>query len=321
MNAAGPTCADLDRFWDLGGVTALTALGGGSINGAWRVEAGTGHFHLRVYRSPDRARAERELAAVAVAVAAGVPTPAPRPARAGGVLARLEAGWAALFPALDGAPVPRAALTADHAGGLGHLLAEVHTRLPRQVPFEVPGLHQRPVGEILTRLERIEAAILAWPEPGEVDAWALERTRQRLAHLRASPPADHAPTFPARFLHGDFHDGNVFFLNGTPHALIDWEHPRLAPRAWEIVRCLHLSLRLHPVLGQAFLDGYRARLPLSTPELADGAALYATLQERNVWTYESIYLEGNPGPRQFVRPPPHVPFVRDWAASGLGMGH
>lgn len=83
------------------------------------------------------------------------------------------------------------------------------------------------------------------------------------------------------------------------------------------MRCLHLSLRLAPALDVPFLAAYRARLLLPAGELADGAALYALVQERNVWTYESVYLEGNPGPRVFIRPPPYVPFGRAWAELGL----
>lgn len=74
MNAA-----ELARHWDVGGVAVPVPLDGGSVNGAWRVPSTAGHVHLRVYGSPDRARAEREHAAIAVAVAAGVPTPAPPP--------------------------------------------------------------------------------------------------------------------------------------------------------------------------------------------------------------------------------------------------
>lgn len=213
--------------------------------------------------------------------------------------------------------MPRAALTPDHAAALGTFLAELHERLPLQAPFEVPEVRPASVGRTLERLERVQAALLALPAPGEVDGWALTRTRQRLAHLQASPLPDRVPAFPARFLHGDFHDGNVFFQDSQPTALIDWEQTRLAPRAWEVVRCLHLSLKLDPLLSAALLRGYRERLSLPEEELADGAAFYALIQERNVWTYESVYLEGNPGPRVFIGPPPYVPFQWDWAASGL----
>lgn len=43
--------------------------------------------------------------------------------------------------------------------------------------------------------------------------------------------------------------------------------------------------------------------------LEDGTRFYATVQERNVWTYETVSLEGNPGPRRFIRPPPYVLFM------------
>ncbi|WP_221088217.1 phosphotransferase enzyme family protein [Deinococcus aquaedulcis] len=317
------TPGDLAAHWSLGPGVQLRALAGGSINGAYRVQTRTGPFHLRVYRDPRPERAGREHHAIEVARAAGVPTPAPVPTRQGGTLARLALGWAALFEWAPGEPVPRAALTPAHAAALGEFLARLHAQLPATVAFEVPPLAPpAPVARALERLEAVRAAILARPTPDEVDRWALVRTEQRLTHLRTGPrpdpaPADTGPALPSRFLHGDYHDGNVFFQAGQPAALIDWEQTRLAPRAWEIVRALHLSLGLQADLGRSFLAGYRTRQPLPHEELQAGADLYATLQERNVWTLESVYLHGNPGPRRFVRPPPYVPFGTAWAAAGL----
>lgn len=100
-------------------------------------------------------------------------------------------------------------------------------------------------------------------------------------------------------------------------SVIDWELCRLAPRAWEVVRVLDYSLRLHPVLSRAFLAGYRHVLPLGTAELLDGVRLYAQLQEGNVWVFESVYINDNPGPKAFIRPPPYLPFAQAWRAAGL----
>ncbi|WP_157460431.1 phosphotransferase enzyme family protein [Deinococcus arboris] len=306
--------ATLAGVWPIGTVYRVTPLGGGSINGAFQVDAGADLFHLRVYRDPRRERAERELAAVQVARAAGVPTPAPVPTQRGGVLARLGEDWAALFERAPGQPIPRADLNPQTAAALGAFLATVHDRLPPAVPLEVPLLAPpASVARTEERLNAVRAAILALPDLNTTDRWALTRLEQRLLHLRTAPLPDTVPDLPTRFLHGDYHDGNVLFSAGQPHALIDWEQTRLAPRAWELVRCLHLSLGLAPELCQAFLAAYRTRLPLSADEVQAGAALYATLQERNVWTLESVYLHGNPGPRAFIQPPPYVPFPVSWA--------
>ncbi|PTA68162.1 phosphotransferase enzyme family protein [Deinococcus arcticus] len=315
---APPTPADLAPHWPLGAGAQLQALAGGSINGAYRVQAPQGSFHLRLYRDPRPERALREHCAIEVARAAGVPTPAPLPTRQGGPLAQLPQGWAALFEVAPGQPVPRHALTPAHAAALGTFLAQLHEQLPVSVPFEVPAL-AAPAAVALTieRLDAVRAAIEARPAPDEVDRWALARTRQRLAHLHTGPRLDTVPNLPSRFVHGDYHDGNVFFREQQPVALTDWEQTRLAPRAWEVVRTLHLSLGLSATLCRPFLAGYRTRLALPGDELQAGADLYATLQERNVWTFETVYLKGNPGPRRFIRPPPYVPFEVAWARAGL----
>ncbi|WP_415785066.1 phosphotransferase enzyme family protein, partial [Deinococcus saxicola] len=225
--------------------------------------------------------------------------------------------WAALFRVAPGEPVPRGILTPENAASLGGFLAGLHLRLPEHVPFMVPEISLASIEQTVARLEQIEVVLLALPQPDEVDGWARERTRQRLKHLRTSALPDHMPVFSRRFLHGDYHDANVFFVDGQPAAIIDWEQTRLAPRAWEIVRALHLSMGLQPQLCTAFLAGYREVLSLPVAELEDGAKFYAALQERNVWTYESVYLENNPGPKVFIRPPPYVPFAQAWREAEL----
>lgn len=306
------------RQWNVGAVSAVTPLGGGSINGAYRVEAQAGCFHLRVYREAQRLTIEREHAAIAAALAAGISTPRPLPIRSGDTtIGQLGCAWAALFEWAPGAVIAREALTALDAERLGGFLADLHARLPQTVAFEVPRVDSSRGGGTRERLERIEQAILKLPHPDEADGWALERTRQRLALLRSSPQPMFLSAFPFRFLHGDFHDGNVFFEDGQPVSVIDWELCRLAPRAWEVARVLDYSLRLHPALSRAFLAGYRHVLPLDAAELLDGVRLYAQLQEGNVWVFESVYLEHNPGPKVFIRPPPYLPFAQAWRESGL----
>lgn len=144
-------------------------------------------------------------------------------------MGRSGAALAALFPVAPGAPVARGSLTPAHAAALGAFLADLHDRLPSSAPFDVPGLGVSSVGRAIERLERVRSALLALPRPDEVDGWALERTGQRLAYLGASPSPDYPPAFPSRFLHGDYHDGNVFFGGTRPTALIDWEQTRRAP--------------------------------------------------------------------------------------------
>ncbi|CAM3816790.1 phosphotransferase enzyme family protein [Deinococcus frigens] len=308
---------EVARQWDVGRVWSITPLGGGSINGAFRVKAGAGSFHLRVYRDAQRQTIEREHAAIAVALAGSVSTPRPVPLRACGTggIGQLGSAWAALFERAPGAVIAREALTEADVRHMGGFLADLHTRLPQKVNFEAPRVGSS--GRTRERLERVEQAIVNLPRPDETDGWALERTRQRLALLRTSPQAPFVSAAPFRFLHGDFHGGNVFFVDGQPASIIDWEQTRLAPRAWEVVRFLDYSLRLRPDLSRAFLAGYRQILPLGAAELLDGVHLYAHLQESNVWVFESVYTDNNPGPKVFIRPPPYVPFARAWREADL----
>ncbi len=308
---------EVTRQWDVGEIDSITPLGGGSINGAYRVEAGAGSFHLRVYRDRQRLPIDREHAAIAVALASGVATPRPVPLRDGSTIGQLDSAWATLFELTSGAVIARENLNEPEVRKLGGFLAELHARLPQTVDFNVPRVGESRGGATVDRLERIERAILNLPRPDEADGWVLERTRQRLALLRTSPQPSFVSAFPFRFLHGDFHNGNVFFAGGQPVSIIDWELCRLAPRVWEVVRFLDYSLRLCPDLSRAFLSGYRHISPLSVEELLDGVQLYAHLQQGNVWVFESVYIDNNPGPKVFIRPPPYVPFGQAWREAEL----
>ncbi|MFC6666916.1 phosphotransferase [Deinococcus radiopugnans] len=126
------------RQWNVGAVSAVTPLGGGSINGAHRVEAQAGCFHLRVYREAQRLSIEREHAVIAAALAAGSSTPRPVPLKNGGTIGQLGCAWAALFERAPGAVIAREALTALDVERLGGFLADLHARLPQTVAFEVP---------------------------------------------------------------------------------------------------------------------------------------------------------------------------------------
>jgi homoserine kinase type II len=117
-------------------------------------------------------------------------------------------------------------------------------------------------------------------------------------------------------VHGDYHDSNPFFEDGVVSSIIDWDKAEVRSPAEEVVRAMHLSLRLHPALCTAFLDGYRSASVLPDDQLDNAAAAYGHSRACDLWLYEAIYLDGDDRPRRFLAPGPFVPFVDQWEPIG-----
>jgi UMF1 family MFS transporter len=82
-------------------------------------------------------------------------------------------------------------------------------------------------------------------------------------------------------IHGDYHDGNVFFdETGNISYIFDLEKTCIAPYAYEVVRAIQYShctgYNRRESMGRTmeFLRGYKTERPMDTAELAQGAELF-----------------------------------------------
>jgi homoserine kinase type II len=94
---------------------------------------------------------------------------------------------------------------------------------------------------------------------------------------------------------------------------MDWDQAYVAPRAWEVVRTLHLVFAFDPGPCHIFLDAYQAEAPLTLVELEVAAAAYSHTRAHDLWPYEAVYLEDNDRARRFLRPGHFVPLSRPWS--------
>jgi homoserine kinase type II len=220
--------------------------------------------------------------------------------------------WAA------GNQTPRADVEPWQAAAMGRMLARIHDAFAG-VPFDegesVEVVAADPAGT-LGRISELLAVIDGWPEPGVVE----RRARRFLAGLaeahRAGRDAVAPPPLDARdvqLVHGDYHDGNVFFSGGEVSAVIDWERCRPWWPAMEVVRCLALSFDLEPARCRALVDAYGELRPATVEQLDAAAAVYGYERAHDLWLFRAIYLEGNDRARVFVSPKPYVPFADRWA--------
>lgn len=87
---------------------------------------------------------------------------------------------------------------------------------------------------------------------------------------RVGERAMQPPPVPDGPIHNDYNQFNYLFDGTLPPIILDWEGAMIAPREYEVVRCLnHLPL-VAPVHARAFVEGYLTRRPLDRAGLRWG---------------------------------------------------
>ena len=306
--------------WHLGPILEAALPTTGTVNRTVLIQTASGAYALRAYRrrAEGRARAEWEHRAIGWAAARGVPICPPLPLPNGETVTEWNASLFALFPLAAGRQAAREKLSAEEIAAAGRCLAHIHLAFA-----DFPIAQARPknltvdLAAVLAVIPRIEAAIRALPIQTEVEGAALGQLAARrdwLAENRhmAEGVPERLSALPHQVVHGDFQETNLFFEGGEVNAVIDWDQCGVAPRAWEVLRALHLMLDLAPGPCRVFLAAYRGLCPLPEAELQEAAACYSVLADQNLWVYEAAYLEGNDRVRQFLTPSEFVPFAARW---------
>jgi homoserine kinase type II len=200
---------------------------------------------------------------------------------------------------------------------MGAALGRLHLALRG---FPPAGLPRRPEPEgadrrdTLARMDRLEDVLRAALPADPVAAVALARLTGQRAYLeRLPPPGAAGPGGPAtqaaQPIHGDYQETNLFFAGGRVGAIIDWEQPRLAPPAWEVVRALDFVFDFEPGRCRRLLDAYRAERALPLADLDAAATAYDRYTAHNLWVYETLYLDGDRRVARFLQEGSAVPFV------------
>ncbi|MET7284884.1 phosphotransferase [Streptomyces sp. NPDC005573] len=182
-----------------------------------------------------------------------------------GLLAR-EASVLRLLAERDGVPAP-ALVAVDADGGHGDRPGLLMTRLPGRVRVdeEDPGTLGRRLDLLAAQLVRIHAVDPARERPRVYEAWTSpERVRtapgrlweRAVAVIRRDPPP-----YRGRFLHRDYHPGNVLFTGAGDglriSGVVDWVETSWGPADLDVAHCATALALLHgPGHGLAFRDRY-----------------------------------------------------------------
>lgn len=301
--------------WGIGAPVSISVPDEGVINQTWLIDTVDGRYALRRYARGSRSAIERVHDLMAYVADNGLPAVTPLITNEGDTLVEHDGWFYALFPHARGAQVPRNQLTVHQTRPMGEALARLHHTLsdvPRRgfPSRDAPLDTDRSVQEIDMLLDHIAAL----SEPAETDLWADTRLRSRRDWLLAHRERDFPDigSFPRQVTHGDFHESNLFFEDDAVTAILDWDRVEIAPRVFEIVRTMHISLQLDPVLCGSFLNAYRRYEPMENQDLEAIVGWYESMRAHDLWLYHTLYRDGNERVRRYVRPGSFEPFGTSW---------
>lgn len=314
--------------WRLGPVLGVTLPATGTVNRTVLVHTVSGAYAPRAYRrrAEGRARVAWEHTVISHAATQGIPVCRPIPLPSGETVWEKDGRLFALFPSAPGRQVRREELGDGEVAAAGRCLARVHLAF---ADFPLAQARHKPftfdAAATLDSLTRIEAAIRSRAVQTDADRDALRHLARRGQWLQQAagldePTRSRFAALPCQVVHGDFQETNLFFEGAEVSAVIDWDQCGVAPRAWEVLRALHLMLGLAPGPCRVFLAAYCALCPLPEAELQEAAACYGVLADQNLWVYEAVYLEGNDRVHPFLALGAFVPFTARWRELARHLG-
>lgn len=287
---------------------SATPVTGGYLSRNWRLAAADSGYFLQEYRFTEITPVAAAHASLFHFQRAGIPTIAPLPMRDGQTIWRYGDRFYALFPFVTARQLRRGALSVAAVQSIGALLAQLH-RAGQQVTL--PHVQRRRLKDNRPIFQQQAPLILdliqRQPAQSAFDQLAVQTLRRQLA-LVETTAIDYAtlPLASDHLLHGDFHDGNLFFDEQEQvHAVFDWEKTEIAPREIEFVRALLFICFSNPNnfcatfapanfrLGEALLRAYQARYPVMQETLV--AAVHARYWGSlcSLWVVEEHYLQQN----------------------------
>jgi aminoglycoside phosphotransferase (APT) family kinase protein len=179
----------------------------------------------------------------------------------------LAAREARALTSLAGSPVPAPELVAvDASGARAGAPAVLMTRLPgavdvapvdplswvRRLAAVLPPIHETAVAEGDRRpywryASEVEPHVPAWSR--RPDAWA------RALEIAAEP----GPTVADRFIHRDFHPGNVLWRSGRVSGIVDWVDAAWGPREVDVAHCrVNLAMLFGLEIAERFASAVAA---------------------------------------------------------------
>lgn len=303
---------DIVGEWGLR-ATGVAVPEAGTMNEVYLATTVSGRVVLRGHRRRDRRRVELEHKVMAHARGMGLPVPATISTPGGDLVVERNGRHFSLIEHARGRHVPRDRLGDAHAKAMGRTLGALHRGLRSFRPADAPpARHDRDVPAVLRRIDVLLDRLDAIEHPEPADRWARERLATRATWLQEHVDLP-TPTGETQMVHGDYQDSNLFFDQGDVSGIIDWDKAELQAPGEEVIRTMHLSLRLDVGLCQIFLAAHRPIADLPSQQLDQAVATYSHDRACDLWLYETTYQDGEHRPRRFITPGRFTPFTDQWA--------
>jgi Ser/Thr protein kinase RdoA (MazF antagonist) len=305
QDAVSRRLGDVPRRFGLGRLLAAREVAEGLMNRNWAIRISSGQqVFVKQVLDVDQARAARQHAATRAMAALGLPVAAPLTMRDGGTLLELDGDLYAVYPWIRGEHIRGTAMTGAQAAEMGAMLARVHQGLtavmePAEKAMRMPVADPAMAKAAIDQYAAIIAGKAARGDFDEYAAGQLAERRALLEEVQQDMPGADAWWEPAGWAHGDFHDLNVLWSDGTIAAVVDFD--RLAPRpyAFELVRSATLTFShgdergLAIGLVAAFAAGYRTVISLSDEQVEFAAARLWWERVCDFWQLKQHYIAGD----------------------------
>lgn len=282
----------------LGELRRSTFLPVGTMNRSWRVDTTTGSYAVKQVLDNNADEMARQHAIATALADKGFPVPRPLRTAAGDALLHLGDDLFSVVEWAEGSHPDCLQLSLAECRDIGVLLGELQLALagllppaPRYATTEVPD-----PARTFERIDRYLAQIEALEEPDEFDTYVRDRLPERRDLLRRWLPArpPERELGPYGWTHGDFHDNNLLWANGSVQAVIDWDRLRVFLLANELVRSASFMFARGeepPDLERvsAYAAGYRSVIDLSDEELVAAADVRWWHNLTGLWPLDMRY--------------------------------
>lgn len=211
-----------------------------------------------------------------------------------------------LYPYVSASHIEREDLDNEPLTSMARMLARIH-RAGKDTTLEIQKLSWPRRDRAIKILESAQQIIDSAPEKSTFDNMAAEYISRKL-RLIENAAHDQGGTGLAwdTLIHGDYHESNVFFIDGEMSHVFDFEKTELAPRALELVRCVrHTFLNgdyseRNLERARKFILSYADEFPISADEVRHGIYAWFNRGIYTTWIIEEHYLNSNNRPDVFL---------------------
>lgn len=274
----------------------------GLMNRNWDVRTGDRRYALKEVCDVGPQAARRQHAATRALAAAGLPVPAPQSTPGGDTLAAVGGRVYALTDWAPGQMLPARSWSQDQAAAVGVLLAELHAELVTALP-PAPGTVPSSVtdpNQARARFADYLQQAAAGSDAFDAEVGRVLTEREALLGRWADERPVGGERGPAGWTHGDFHDLNLLWRQGSVSAVLDFDRLAVRPYADEVVRTATLPVMfgagegpLDLELVAAFVGGYRKANGLPAVSLAEAAERQRWGRICDVWQLKVHYGQGD----------------------------